>query len=189
MRALASASVVLAAFVVFAAEGVRNPFWPEGYKGEMTPISAEPRVKPKPSAKDSSDKKSSESGPSAVAKVQSPAEKKAVAAAAKASAEAAAKAAREAELRRAIAREDWVNARRALKISSPARFRSDDGTVRSSIAINGNIYVDGDLVSVTYDNVRFTWRIKGLDGRESLKLMRVKACRLDPEVVKKAGGK
>ena len=29
-----------------APQGVRNPFWPVGYQGETSPISAEIRVKP-----------------------------------------------------------------------------------------------------------------------------------------------
>ena len=40
--------LAMAAMAATAAEGLRNPFWPKGYVGEMTPISAEARPKPKP---------------------------------------------------------------------------------------------------------------------------------------------
>jgi len=192
MRRFGFMAVVFAVYSGIAAEGVRNPFWPEGYQGEFTPISAEPRVKPKPEAavvpKVEPEKELTGKKAAAEAKVRAEAEARAKAAAAKAAAEAAARAAREAELRRAIVKEDWIKARRALKVGCPAVFKSESGVVRYSVSINGNIYVDGDLVSVTHDNIRFTWRVKGLDGKESLKLVRVKARRLDPEA-KKAGEK
>ena len=54
--------------------------------------------------------------------------------------------------------------------------KAEDGTVRSAININGNIYVDGDLMSFTHDGIRFTWRIQGLDGKDKkLKLKRMQA--------------
>ena len=50
--------LLLAATTASAAVGLRNPFWPKGYVGEMTPISAEARPKkPKPKPKPKVDPK------------------------------------------------------------------------------------------------------------------------------------
>lgn len=194
MKTLGLTVMALLAFPVVAFEAVRNPFWPEGFKGELVPISAEPRVKPKPKAPEPKAPVAPKVTPKpklTPAEVAAAAKAKAAqeAAAAKAVAELAAKAAKEAELKRVIVAEDWIKARRSLKISNPAKFKMDDGTTRMAIAINGNIYANEDLVSVNHANIRFTWRVKGLDGKESLKLVRIKARRIDTEATKKSGGK
>ena len=171
---------------VAAPVAVRNPFWPMGYQGEMTPISAEIRPKPKPKPKPKpvepkvDEKKKVELDRQAVAKkAKEEAAAKDAAAKAKAAAELAAKEAAakaEAAKPKVITSDDWRKAQRSLKFGNPALFKSDDGTVRASININGNIYVDGDLVSFTHEDVRFTWRIRGLDGKErKLKLERIRA--------------
>lgn len=152
----------LAATSSAAPQGVRNPFWPVGYQGETSPISAEIRVKPKPKPP----------APPPKPKVVEP-EKELTA---KAAAEAAAEAAKP----KVIPAEAWIAARRTLKIGNPAVFRLAKGATRASININGHIYVDGDLISVNHEGRRFTWRIGGItDAVSTLKLIRVKARVLD----------
>ena len=185
---------LLAVATASAAEGLRNPFWPKGYVGEMTPISAEARPKPKPKPKPQVPKVD----PKAAAKAEKEAAAKKAAAkeaaakeaaakeaaakaaaekaaAEKAALEAAAKA--EAERNREITREERKKATKSRKISNPAVFTTEDGKTRSTISINGNIYGDGDLMSVTCEGVRFTWRINGLAGGEKLRLERIRARR------------
>ena len=173
----------------YVTKAVRNPFWPIGYTGEWARISSEVRPKPKPkppAPKPKVDAKKIEADRLAAA--QAAAEKAAkeataAQAAAKAAAETAAKekaaaekAAKEAAKPREITSANWRAAQKALKFGNPALFKAEDGTVRSSININGNIYVDGDLMSFTHDGIRFTWRIQGLDGKDKkLKLKRVQA--------------
>ena len=191
--------VASVAATVCAAEGLRNPFWPKGYVGEMSPISAEVRKKPKPkpapkpvavqpkvdpkvvaakaaaekAAREKAEKEAAERAAKEAAAREAAAKK---AAAEKAAQEAAAKA--EAERKRVIGPEDWKKARKALKIGNPAVFKAEDGTTRSTISINGNIYGDGDLMSVTHEGIRFTWRVQGLAGGEKLRLERIKARRV-----------
>ena len=181
----------------FAAEGLRNPFWPKGYVGEMTPISAEARPKPKPKPKPQAPKVDPKTAAAAKAAKEAAAKKAAMkevaakeaaakeaaakeaaakVAAEKAAREAAAKA--EADRNREISREDWKKAMKSLKIGNPAVFTTEDGKTRSTISINGNIYGDGDLMSVTCEGVRFTWRINGLAGGEKLRLERIRARRI-----------
>ena len=198
------ALLALAATGGLAAEGLRNPFWPKGYVGEMTPISAEARPKPKPkppapkvdpkieaakAAKESAAAKAAKEAAAkkeaavkaalareAAAKEAAAKEAAAKAAAEKAAQEAAAKA--EAERKREISREDWKKAMKSLKIGNPAVFTAEDGKTRSTISINGNIYGDGDLMSVTCEGVRFTWRVRGLSDGEKLRLERIRARRI-----------
>ena len=184
----------------FVTKAVRNPFWPIGYTGEWTRISSEVRPKPKPkppAPKPTMDTKKVEADQLAAA--QAAAEKAAQEAAAQAAAKTAAekaaaeKAAAEAAKPREITSESWRKAQRALKGGSPVTVKTEDGTVRSAININGNIYVDGDLMSFTHDGIRFTWRIQGLDGKETkVRLVRVKARLVEQpkkiEQPKKTGG-
>jgi len=174
---------------------VRNPFWPIGYQGESTPISAEARVKPAPpkAAQDAKPEKEisakNAAAEAAVAKAKAEADAKEKAAKAEAEAKAAKeKSEREAALRKIITDGDWEKAGRSLKISMPVVFTDLNGGRCSSVKINGNIYADGDYISSTCDNTRFTWRVQGLDaGRTSLKLSRVRAYRIPEEL--KDGGK
>lgn len=186
--------LAMAAMAADAAEGLRNPFWPKGYAGEMTPISADVRPKkpaPKPKAdakaKPKADAKADAAAREAAARkaaAKAAAEAREAAAKAAAAKEAAAKAAAEraaqeaeAERKREISGEDWKNAMKSLKIGNPAVVTTQDGRTRSTVNINGNIYGDGDLMSVTHDGIRFTWRVKGLAGGEKLKLERLRARR------------
>lgn len=200
LHLLPLALTALATIVASAAEGLRNPFWPKGYEGERTPISAEARPKPKPkppapkadpkaavaakAAKEAAAKKAAaakEAAAREAAAKDAAAKEAAKAAAEKAAAEKAAQeaAARaEAERKREISREDWKKAMKSLKIGNPAVITTQDGQKRSTISINGNIYGDGDLMSVTHEGVRFTWRIQGLAGGEKLRLERLKARRV-----------
>ena len=186
---------LLGALCAPAAEGVRNPFWPKGYEGERTPISADARPKPKPKPKPKAQKvdpkveaeaKAAAAREAAAKAAAEKTEKERIAkaeAAAKAAREAAEKAAaekaaREAELRREVTREDWKKAMKSLKIGNPAVITTQDGRRRSTISINDNIYGDGDLMSVTHEGIRFTWRVQGLEGGEKLRLERLRARRV-----------
>ena len=188
LLALALPAAVCAA----PAEGLRNPFWPQGYKGVTSPISAEPRPKPvvvpKPAAnsahaelaKATAAKEAAEAAARAAAAREAAAREAAAkeaaareaaakkaaeekAAAEKAAQEAAAKA--EAERNREITSEDWKLARKALKIRNPAWFQKD-GATRVSLDINGKIYVDGDIVVAERGGVRYAWRIRVVDGKK-----------------------
>ena len=191
--------LLLAATTASAAVGLRNPFWPKGYVGEMTPISAEARPKPKPkvdpkaaaaakaaqdaaakaaAAKDAAAKKEAAARDAAAKEA---AEKAAKEAAAKAAAEKAAREAAEkaeAERKREITPEEWKRAKKSLKFSNPAVVKTQDGQVRATISINGNIYGDGDYMSTTLDGVRFTWRVRWGDGGQKLLLEHVRARRV-----------
>jgi hypothetical protein len=189
---------LLASMTLVAAEGLRNPFWPKGYEGERTPISAEVRKKPKPKPKPQAPKVDPKTAAAEKAAKEAAAKKDAVAkealareAAAKAAAakEAAAKAAAEkaareaaekaeAERKRKITPEEWEKAKKSLKFSNPAVVKTQDGQVRATISINGNIYGDGDYMSTTLDGVRFTWRVRWGDGGQKLRLEHVRARRV-----------
>lgn len=190
----------LTSMAAVAADGLRNPFWPKGYVGEMTPISADARPKPKPKAnapkvdpkaaaakaeKEEAARKAAAAKEAAareaaareaVAKEAAAKEAAAKAAAEKAAQEAAAKA--EAERNREISGEDWKKALKSLRIGNPAVFTTEDGKTRSTISINGNIYGNGDLMSVTCEGIRFTWRIHGLAGDKKLRLKQIRARRI-----------
>ena len=40
--------------------------------------------------------------------------------------------------------------------------------------LNGLAYGDGDLISVNHGDHRFTWRVKGLTSKDTIKLVRVR---------------
>ena len=162
--------------------GVRNPFWPIGYEGVRETISPNVRPKPKPDA--------------AKAKAKAPqpltaAERKKLeaekAAAEKAAKEAAEKAAREKAEKEAAARAEaerrkreitgahWDAARAALKFGGRVKLHEDDAGENSSVVINGKVYADGDLISITHDSRRFTWRVEGLSDKSKLRLVRIRA--------------
>jgi len=183
---VAGASVVTDASSV---AGPRNPFWPKGYEGERTPISPDVRKRPKPQPpKPKVDPKVVEEKAAKAAVEKNVAAKEVTArdaaakeAAAKAAAEKAAREAAEkaeAERKREITPEDWKKAMKSLRIGNPAVVIAQDGSTRSTISINGNIYGEGDLMSVTHEGIRFTWRVQGLTGGEKLKLARLRARRI-----------
>lgn len=138
------------ATVIIAAMLLRNPFWPIGYEGEREEISAEPRVAVK-----------------AVAEVKEETQT------AKAQQET-----RQLDMAREASR-NWVAARKSLRIGGTVLARQSDGSMRSSVFINGRDYVDNDFVSANFEGHRFTWRVTGLTGSGTLKLQRVRVRPLD----------
>lgn len=163
-----------------AGRPVRNPFWPIGYEGRRETISAEVRDVPK--------KKDASTAENKVVKKEDPVAAAAEAAAAEARRLAAEAARKAAEARaRIITEKHWTDARRALRIGGRLKVEETDGSQTSCAMINGNAYVDGDLVSFNHGPNRFTWRVTGLSDTNTLMLARVKARRLD-EIDKTAGG-
>ena len=69
----------------------------------------------------------------------------------------------------------WSDARKTLKTSGITVVTGQDGTRRQCIMLNGLAYGDGDLVSVNHNGRRFTWRVKGLTEKDTVKLVRVRA--------------
>ena len=136
-----------ASFLLVAALLLRNPFWPIGYEGEREEISAEMRitVKAEPEPK----------GNTQTAKAQQ-------------------KSRQEVKEKKATI-QNWVAARKTLRIGGTVFAKEPDGSTRSSVYINGRDYVDNDLVSVNFDGYRFTWRVTGLTENGTLKLERVRA--------------
>ena len=187
MRRLLLGTILCACTAVVAdnvasTNGVRNPFWPMGYEGVRETIS--PNVRPKPKPDPTKAKKKTPPPVTAAERARLAAEK---AAAEKAAKEAAEKAAREKAEKEAAARAEaerkkreitgahWDAARAALKFGGRVKLREDDVRQTSSIVINGNVYADGDLVSMTHDSRRFTWRVEGLSDKNKLKLVRLRA--------------
>ena len=159
--------------------GVRNPFWPMGYEGVRETISPNVRQKPKkaepkkaPPALTAAERKKQEAEKAAAEKAAKEAAEKA--AREKAEKEAAARAEAERK-RREITGAHWDAARAALKFGGRVKLREDDANESSSVVINGKVYADGDLLSITHDSRRFTWRVEGLSGKSKLKLVRIRA--------------
>ena len=136
---------------------LRNPFWPVGYRGTPEPISDEPRVRVAADASAATEEDANTS----------------------ASVEALAAAARDSNDAQAMERR-WISARKSLRVGG-AMMKASGEKSRQSIAINGFIYGDGDLVSVNHDGWRFTWRVKKLTENKTLQLVRVRARELDEE--------
>jgi len=138
---------------------LRNPFWPIGHTGEREIITDEARIQLKAAAEPADDRQTS------------------------VTAEAIA-AAEEADLAHTADRL-WIAARKSLRIGGTMRTEKD----RQAISINGKIYADGDLVSVNVDGRRFTWRVKGLNGKDTLKLQRIRFRELDESPEEKGTSK
>ena len=190
MRRLLLGIILCACIAVVAdngvsTNGVRNPFWPMGYEGVRETIS--PNVRPKPKVDPAKEKVRAHPPRhviSATERARLDAEK---AAAEKAAKEAAEKAAKEKAEREAAERAEaerkkreitgvhWDAARAALKFGGRVRLREDGASTNSSVIINGKVYADGDLLSITHDSRRFTWRIEGLSDKNKLKLVRLRA--------------
>ena len=184
MRRLLFGIALCASTASFAADGVstngvRNPFWPMGYEGVRETISPNVRKKPK--------KAEPKKAPPAMTVAERKKQEAEKAAAEKAAKEAAEKAAREKAEKEAAARAEaerkkreitgahWDAARAALKFGGRVKLREDDASENSSVVINGKVYADGDLLSITHDSRRFTWRVEGLSGKSKLKLVRIRA--------------
>ena len=184
MRCLLFGIALCASTASFAADGVstngvRNPFWPMGYEGVRETISPNVRKKPK--------KAEPKKAPPAMTVAERKKQEAEKAVAEKAAKEAAEKAAREKAEKEAAERAEaerkkreitgahWDAARAALKFAGRVKLREDDANESSSVVINGKVYADGDLLSITHDSRRFTWRVEGLSGKSKLKLVRIRA--------------
>lgn len=171
MRQLFALSLIAAIGLAWGAEpkGVRNPFWPDGYEGLYEVISPEAREHPRNSAMDAN------------AMQKKAQEDRLAAEEARKAAELALEKARSVvaplppQAPPISANDEWNRARRLLRIGNPARVKDVSGKIRTSININGKIYVDGDLVHVVADDIRYTWRLVGVEGTKSIKLVRVRA--------------
>ena len=177
MRRLLLGIALCAAVASFAADGVstngvRNPFWPMGYEGVRETISPNVRQKPKKAEP----KKKAPPALTAAERKKQKAAKEAAEKAAREKAEKEAAARAEAERKkREITGAHWDAARAALKFGGRVKLREDDASENSSVVINGKVYADGDLLSITHDSRRFTWRVEGLSGKSKLKLVRIRA--------------
>ena len=144
-------------FTLLAAATIplRNPFWPVGYAGEREAITDEPKIviKPAPETPSEEDTKTS------------------------VNAETVAAAAAAAEEAKAVNSADrhWIDARKSLKFGGTMRIAGG----RQSVSINGNIYADGDLISINHGHRRYTWRVRTLTQNGRLKLERVKCRELE----------
>jgi hypothetical protein len=151
---------MIGAILLLAAATIplRNPFWPVGYRGTPEPIDDEPRVRVAADANAAAAEDDAKTS---------------------ASVEAIAAAARDADDAQAMERR-WIRARKSLRVGGLVMKTAGDEN-RQSIAINGLIYGDGDLVSVNHDGWRFTWRVKKLTENKTLQLVRVRARELEEE--------
>ena len=68
----------------------------------------------------------------------------------------------------------WSEARKTLRTGGITVITGPDGTRRQCIMLNGLAYGDGDLISVNHGDHRFTWRVKGLTSKDTIKLVRVR---------------
>ena len=171
MRRLLFGIALCASTASFAADGVstngvRNPFWPMGYEGVRETISPNVRKKPK--------KAEPKKAPPAMTVAERKKQEAEKAAREKAEKEAAARAEAERK-KREITGAHWAAARAALKFGGRVKLREDDASENSSVVINGKVYADGDLLSITHDSRRFTWRVEGLSDKSKLKLVRIRA--------------
>jgi len=146
------------ATAIIAAMLLRNPFWPIGYEGDREEISAEPRVTVKAAAE------AKEETQTARAQQET----------------------RQLDMAREASR-NWAAARKSLRIGGTVLARQPDGSMRSSVFINGRDYVDNDLVSANFEGHRFTWRVTGLTGSGTLKLQRVRVRPLEDRRLKGTG--
>ena len=184
MRRLLLGFALCASAMSFAIDGVstngvRNPFWPMGYEGVRETISPNVRKKPKkpdpvksPPVLTDAERRKREAEKVAAEKAAKEAAEKA--AKEKAEKEAAARAEAERK-KREITGAHWDAARAALKFGGRVKLHEDDARENSSVVINGKVYADGDLISITHDSRRFTWRVEGLSDKSKLKLVRIRA--------------
>jgi len=68
----------------------------------------------------------------------------------------------------------WNRASRQLRFGSTMILDEGTGTVaRASVVINDLVYAVGDLVSVTFEKKRFTWRIDSVSTERKVRLRRL----------------
>ncbi len=149
----------LLSMLLVATIPLRNPFWPVGYHGEMEPIVDSITVQ---------------------APAEAPVEEARTSAAEAAAAIAAAAAAAAHEEDESVEMERrWVRARKSLRLGGTMKVGGGEGGARQAVSINGNVYGDGDLVSVNHDGYRFTWRVQKLTNNKTLRLIRVRVRELE----------
>jgi len=151
MRLFLLISAIFLASLASAEELFRNPFWPQGYEGRRQPISAAPRYPTKP--------------PPALREGADSAETT-----------------RRAAPKKALTGNDalWEAARLSLKVRDACRL-DEGGTIRSSARINGRLYANGDLISITQGSHRFTWLLVEVSTNGTLRLKRVRLRDLSAE--------
>lgn len=137
-----------AAFILAATVALRNPFWPIGHNGEREAISPEPKFTAKQEAA------ALEEDVQTGLDIASAAE-------------------RENAVQGGSDNKMWIAARNSLKFSG-CSLRINGENSRQAIMINGKVYGDGDYVSINFEGMRFTWRIKNLTEGKTLKLKRVR---------------
>ncbi len=138
----------------------RNPFWPIGYEGTREKITGEMRVIPKPPEQVKAEREAELLEKKTREQMAQEAEAARV----------------EAERRaRIVTPEHWQAAYKTLRIGGRVKAGADDGRTASSVMINGKVYGDGDLISITHGANRFTWRVTGLTDGKSVRLERVHA--------------
>lgn len=135
----------MTAFLILAAIAVRNPFWPLGFDGTREVITAEPIVDVA-AASEGAEEQDDTTTAGAVAAIS-----------------------------KTVTSKHWAEARKGLRVGGRSVVTRPDGTKRQSVMINGLVYGDGDYISITSNNRRFTWKIQGLTEGETLKLVRVRA--------------
>ena len=74
---------------------------------------------------------------------------------------------------------NWSEARKTIKTGGIIVVTGPDGKRRQCIMLNGLAYGDGDLISINHNGHRFTWRVKGLTNRDTIKLLRVRVKALE----------
>ncbi len=147
----------LLSILLVATIPLRNPFWPVGYHGEMEPIVDTITVQ---------------------STTETASEEEAKTSAAEAAAAIAAAAAAHEEDESVELERRWVRARKSLRLGGTMKVGGEAG-MRQSVTINGNVYGDGDLVSINHDGYRFTWRVQKLTNNKTLRLIRVRARELE----------
>ena len=142
--------------IVLAAAGMalRNPFWPVGWDGEREVISPEPRFSPKAEGQQEREDDDVKTGLEATSS-------------------------EEGMLQGNFENRLWIAAKKQLKFDGSTIRTTDAGKSRQAVTINGRVYCDGDLVSVNFNSMRFTWRVKSLTESRTMKLQRVRVRRID----------
>ena len=148
-------SILLAATIP-----LRNPFWPVGYHGTLEPISDAANIHA----------------------VEQPTEEEETRTSAAAAEALAAAAAAHDEDDAVEMERRWVRARKSLRVMGTMKVGGEVNP-RQAVGINGNIYGDGDLVSINHDGYRFTWRVRALTKNKTLQLIRVRARELELDLM------
>lgn len=146
------------ALVLAAALAVRNPFWPIDYDGPLEAITDEPKVVVETTPANEGDDTAT-------------------------AASAAAENARRSHGAEETLPRHWQKAARELRNTTRTTITLPDGGKRLGFIINGRTYGVGDLVSLTHEGRRFTWRVLGRTESGGPKLKRVKAhiIKTDPQ--------